>query len=112
MALAQQSYQRGFLKGISITLASWLIISLSLFGGLSKVDALSSPLAENQSGLSEVASSVSQGEAISQRTGEMGDNALGIVLEPADETEETSPQKQKMNMEDIFGSEQVFPFDP
>ena len=49
---------------------------------------------------------------MSQRTGEMGDNALGIVLEPADATEETSPQKQEMNMEDIFGSEQIFPFEP
>ena len=39
------------------------------------------------------------------------DDSLGIANEPSEENLDDQIQKDEMNLEDIFGSEQVFPFE-
>ena len=39
-------------------------------------------------------------------------DSFEMGLESSDEMEEMEVQKEEMSMEDIFGSEQVFPFPP
>ena len=41
-----------------------------------------------------------------------GVNSLGIATEPSEENLDDQIQKDEMNLEDIFGSEQVFPWEP
>ena len=44
-----------------------------------------------------------------------GDNPLKIVIEPSEESmdlDSNDQKEEKLSMEDIFGSEQVFPFEP
>ena len=39
------------------------------------------------------------------------DDSLGIVVEPSQDNQEKVVSKDEMDMEDIFGSEQIFPFE-
>ena len=45
------------------------------------------------------------------------ENALGIVIQPSTDKENSSNEKEEqridgMNMDDLFGPEQIFPFEP
>tara|TARA_Y100001968_G_C19308394_1_gene692827 strand:+ start:645 stop:887 length:243 start_codon:yes stop_codon:yes gene_type:complete len=40
------------------------------------------------------------------------DNSPETVIEPSDEDQENEGLNDQMSLEDIFGSEQVFPFEP
>ena len=44
--------------------------------------------------------------------GNNGDNPLGIVMERSDDKELMKELQEEMSMKDIFGDEQVFPFEP
>ena len=47
--------------------------------------------------------------------GDNGNNPLQIVIEPSDENNSLKQEEKsinELNMDDLFGSEQVFPFEP
>ena len=46
--------------------------------------------------------------------GDDGNNPLQIIIEPSNSTSglESGKRTSEINMEDLFGSEQVFPFEP
>ena len=83
------------------TIVALSLILSFLFLGISNANALSNPL------------SLSRDKQT--KSADKGDNPLKIVIEPSKENEELNNQeqpKEEMSMEDIFGSEQVFPFEP
>ena len=74
-------------------LISLLLFSSILLGGWSKIEALTQGWAPPEDYRSE--------------------ESLEIVLEPLEEEDTVIDEsKEEMSMEDIFGSEQVFPFPP
>ena len=92
-------FERAFIKVISFAVAPLVVIAFTFFTGLTDVDALSNSLI--------------LGEEPAFKTFE-DDNSLGIVIEPDSsiDQEGKATSNEEMSMEDIFGSEQVFPFEP
>ena len=87
------------LRSASFTVLSVLLISSILFLGLTSVDALVkgwTPLSE---------------KSFSQETNE--DNPLGMVEELSEDNQNKENEKSmdQMTMRDIFGDEQIYPFE-
>ncbi|WP_320667030.1 hypothetical protein [Prochlorococcus sp. MIT 1307] len=113
MELEMRIFETAFLKAVVFAALSVGLIFSCLFGGWKSVEALSNPLAGKPLGFDEMLPYMSKEQPIYRSgTGDNGENSLGIVIEPSDESEDLSGTKEEMSMEDIFGSEQIFPFEP
>ena len=113
MELFMSKFEQVFFKGITFAVASLVLISLILFAGWTSVNALSNPLAGKPLSFDEMLPYLGDKQPVYRGSiGDSGDNPLQIVIEPSDDNDEIVIPKEKMNIEDIFGSEQVFPFEP
>ena len=116
MELVMSKFVQVFFKGITFAVASLVLISSILFAGWTSVNALSNPLAGKPLSFDEMLPYLGDKQPVFRSgigdNGDNGDNPLQIVIEPSDDNDEIVIPKEKMNIEDIFGSEQVFPFEP
>jgi len=102
-----------FVKATSFAVISITLFFLTLLGGSINADALSNPLAGKPLGFDDMLPYLSQEQPIYRSgRGDNGENPLGIVIEPSDNNDGVSTPKEEISMEEIFGSEQVFPFEP
>ena len=107
------NFARAFFKAMFFSAFLVGLIFSTLFAGWKSVEALSNPLAGKPLGFDEMLPYMSKEQPIYRSgTGKNGESPLGIVIEPSDESEGLSRSKEEMSMEDIFGSEQIFPFEP
>ncbi len=90
--------QKKLFKAASFAVIFLALVSSILFGGSKTVNALSNPLSFSKEDLSTKI--------------DKENKTLEIVIEPSIDNEEIDASKKEMSMEDIFGSEQVFPFEP
>ena len=90
-----------FFKTAAMTILSGVLISLILLAKWTSADALSNPLAGKPLGFDDMLPYMSEDQPA---TADNGNNPL--------QDEGIAGTKEEMNMEDVFGSEQVFPFEP
>ena len=95
------NFEQAFFKAISFAVVSIVSIFLMLATGLASADALSNPLAGKPLGFDDMLPYMSEDQPA---TADNGNNPL--------QDEGIAGTKEEMNMEDVFGSEQVFPFEP
>ena len=101
------------LKTLFLLVISTALNFLILFQGAFDVIALSNPLAGKPLGFDDMLPYMSEEQPIYRSgTGDNEDNSLELFVEPSDENDGISTSQEKVSMEDIFGSEQVFPFEP
>ena len=109
-------FERAFFQLTSLVITSAVFTLSILLAGPTCANALSNPLAGKPLGFDDMLPYLNDSQPI-YRSGtgkktDSGDNPLGIVIEPSHDKEGEVVQKDEMSIEDMFGSEQVFPFEP
>ena len=108
------NFERAFIKAIAFAVVPVVMTFSLLLAGSIRADALPNPLAGKPLSFDEMLPYLSEGQPIYRSgTGDNGDNPLGIVIEPSSEKDGKAASNEEMSMEEeMFGSEQVFPFEP